>query len=232
MLSSDKRVRIIRATIRDEPGYLGKLAQAIGECGANIGDIVKLRAAGEFNVRDIEVYVDSEEQLDAILQRLSRLEGVQVDLVYDPVLELHRGGKIHMRSKVSVERLGDLRKIYTPGVATVCREIQAHPEKVYEYTALGETVAIITNGTAILGLGNIGVHAGLPVMEGKAVLLDRLVGLSGVPILIPTRDVQTFVKKAIAEPPAQPGAPALPPMPVIDFSKFGPIEREPLSRIQ
>ncbi|HXX48063.1 MAG TPA: malic enzyme-like NAD(P)-binding protein, partial [Myxococcota bacterium] len=87
--------------------------------------------------------------------------------------------------------------IYTPGVATVCNEIHAHPERVWDYTALGRTVAVITNGTAVLGLGNIGVHAGLPVMEGKAVLLDRLAGLSGIPILIPTRDVRTFVDTVI-----------------------------------
>jgi malate dehydrogenase (oxaloacetate-decarboxylating) len=102
-----------------------------------------------------------------------------------------------MRSTVAIDRIGDVRRIYTPGVATVCHEIHRHPERVYDYTALGNTVAIVTNGTAILGLGNIGVHAGLPVMEGKAVLFDRLVGISGVPILIPTRDVDTLVETVI-----------------------------------
>lgn len=183
--------------IRDEPGYLGKLSQAIGECGANIGDIVKLRTTGNYNVRELELYLDSESQLQAIMVELDRLEGINVAVVYDPVLELHRGGKIRMRSTVAIERLGDVRKLYTPGVATVCQEIHAHPDRVYDYTALGQTVAIITNGTAVLGLGNIGVHASLPVMEGKAALLDRLIGLSGIPILIPTRDVQTFVDTVI-----------------------------------
>jgi len=183
--------------IRDEPGYLGKLAQAIGDCGANIGDMIKLRTSGDYNVRELELYLDSEEQLQAILGEIDRLDGINVAAVFDPVLELHRGGKIRMRSTVAIERLGDVRKLYTPGVATVCQEIQTHPERVYDYTSLGQTVAIITNGTAILGLGNIGVHAGLPVMEGKAALLDRLVGLSGVPILVPTRDVRTFVDTVI-----------------------------------
>ncbi|MFQ5515059.1 MAG: NAD-dependent malic enzyme [Myxococcota bacterium] len=183
--------------IRDEPGHLGKLAQAIGDCGANIGDIVKLRSAGDRNLRELELYLDSEGQLNAILKEIERIDGVAVESTYDPVLEIHRGGKIHMRSTVSIDRVGDVRMIYTPGVATVCREILADPRTVYDYTAIGETVAIITNGTAILGLGNIGVHAGLPVMEGKAVLLDRLAGLSGIPILIPTRDVQTFVDTVI-----------------------------------
>ena len=197
MARPEKKVRILRAMIRDEPGHIGMLTQAIGDGGADIGDIVKIRAAGEYNVRELELYVDSEDQLRVILERVALIDGIRVEAVYDPVLELHRSGKIRMRSTVSIERIGDIRKIYTPGVATVCNEIQAHPEKVYDYTALGQTVAIVTNGTAVLGLGNIGVHAGLPVMEGKAALFDRLAGLSGVPILIPSRDAETFVNTVI-----------------------------------
>lgn len=197
MPTSEKKVRILEVSIRDEPGYLGNLAQAIGEAGVRIGDITKLRAVGSANVRELELYVASEAQLELALAGVSRVEGVRIERVYDPVLEIHRGGKIRMRSTVSVQRIGDVRMIYTPGVATVCDEIQRHPEKVYDYTALGSTVAIVTNGSAVLGLGNVGVHAGLPVMEGKAVLFDRLVGLSGVPILIPTRDVRAFVETVI-----------------------------------
>ena len=197
MARPEKQVRILRAMIRDEPGHIGMLTQAIGDGGAGIGDIVKVRTAGEYNVRELELYIDSEDQLRLILERVALIDGIRVEAVYDPVLELHRSGKIRMRSTVSIERIGDIRKIYTPGVATVCNEIQAHPEKVYDYTALGKTVAIVTNGTAVLGLGNIGVHAGLPVMEGKAALLDRLVGLSGVPILIPSRDPETFIDTVI-----------------------------------
>jgi len=194
---SPKKVRILRALIRDQPGHLGKLAQALGEVGANIGDITKLRASSEFTVRDFELYIDDDAQIERLREIVANLDGITLESVRDPVLEVHRAGKIHMRATVPVERIGDVRMIYTPGVATVCNEIHAHPEKVWDYTALGRTVAIITNGTAILGLGNIGVHAGLPVMEGKAVLFDRLAGLSGIPILIPTRDVRTFVETVI-----------------------------------
>ena len=194
---SEKMVRNLRVMIRDEPGYLGKVTQAIGDGGANIGDIVRIRSAGHDTVRDLELYIDNDDQLSMILERISQLDGVRIESVHDPVLELHRAGKIRMRSTVAVERIGDVRKIYTPGVATVCTEIQRNPERAYDYTALGSTVAIVTNGTAVLGLGSIGVHASLPVMEGKAVLLDRLSGLSGIPILIPTRDVDTFVETVI-----------------------------------
>jgi malate dehydrogenase (oxaloacetate-decarboxylating) len=189
-----KKVRILRAFIRDQPGYLGKLAQAIGEVGASIGDITKVRVANDYNVRDFELYVDEQAQIEALRALVANLDGISIDSVRDPVLDIHRRGKIQMRATVPVERIGDLRMIYTPGVATVCLEIQSHPERVWDYTALGRTVAIVTNGTAILGLGNIGVHAGLPVMEGKAVLFDRLAGLSGIPILLPTRDVHAFVE--------------------------------------
>ncbi len=182
---------------RDEPGYLGKLAQLIGNAGANIGDIVRVRTGSGFNVRDFELYLTGLDQLERIEQELTRLDGFEVEAVLDPVMEIHRGGKIRMRSTVRMDRLSDVRQIYTPGVAEVCLAIHDTPSKAYEYTSLPHTVAIVTNGTAILGLGNIGVHAGLPVMEGKAVLLDRLVGLSGVPILIPTRDIQTFVDTVI-----------------------------------
>ncbi len=193
----ENRVRILRARIRDEPGFLGQLACALGEEGARIGDIVRVRIGGDHVVRDLELYLDDDAQLEAVLRRLARLDGIVVQEVLDPVLEIHRGGKIAMRSLVSIQKVGDVRKVYTPGVAAVCQEIHAHPEKVWEYTALGRMVAIVTNGTAILGLGNIGVHAGLPVMEGKAALFDRLVGLSGIPILIPTRDVRTLVETVI-----------------------------------
>jgi malate dehydrogenase (oxaloacetate-decarboxylating) len=142
----DKKVRILRAMITDEPGYLGSLATALGDEGVRIGDIVRVRAGPDYLVRDLEIYLDSEQQLEWILPRLAKLEGVVVQAVFDPVLELHRGGKIRMQSTVPLEKIGDLRKVYTPGVAEVCQEIHAHPEKVWEYTALGRSVAIVTNG--------------------------------------------------------------------------------------
>ncbi|MFQ5699750.1 MAG: NAD-dependent malic enzyme [Myxococcota bacterium] len=197
MRHSEKQVRILRVWVRDEPGHLGQVTSAIGATGANIGDVVRVRSAGEYHVREIEVHVEGDAQLEHLLRDVSRLDGIRIESVFDPVLRVHRGGKIAMRSRVPVERQSDVRMIYTPGVATVSEEIHRHPERVYDYTSLGRTVAIVTNGTAVLGLGNIGVHAALPVMEGKAVLLERLAGLSGVPILIPSREVETVVETVI-----------------------------------
>jgi len=194
---SNRTVRILRVTIRDEPSHLSRVLECITRAGAHLGDISKISLGTGSSTRNLELYLDEMAQLETIREMLAEIPEVTLDAISDPVLEVHRGGKIHMRRTVAVERLSDLRTIYTPGVAEVCRVIHADPAKVYDYTSLGKTVAIATNGTAVLGLGNIGVHAGLPVMEGKAVLFDRFVGLSGVPILIPTRDPQTFIDTVI-----------------------------------
>jgi malate dehydrogenase (oxaloacetate-decarboxylating) len=114
------------------------------------------------------------------------------------VLRRHLGGKIEVKSRYPLETIADLRKLYTPGVASVCRLIEADQEKAYEYTSIANTVGIVTNGTAVLGLGPIGPVAGMPVMEGKAMLLDRLAGVNGVPILIDVRDVDRFVDAVVA----------------------------------
>src|ERR1035441_9658288 len=111
----------------------------------------------------------------------------------DRVFDRHRGGKIEMRSRVAISTQQILRDIYTPGVARVCLAIHAAPEKVFEFTYLGRAVAIVTDGSAILGLGNIGPRAGLPVIEGKSALFAALVGISGIPILIESGAVDHFV---------------------------------------
>src|SRR3990170_1275867 len=152
----DKEVKRIRVMILDKPGYMGKVATAIGNAGGIIGDII------------------------------------------DPVLEVHRGGKIRVKATMEIEGISTIRKIYTPGVAKVCRVIRENPQKAYDYTAIYNTVAIVTNGTAILGLGDIGAVAGMPVMEGKAALFDVLVGVNGVPILIQSKDPEEIIRTVAA----------------------------------
>lgn len=195
---ADKIIKVLRVLIPDKPGSLGRLLYTIGEQGAHIGDIWRVRFGITHNVRDIEVYLESEEHLEAVLASIGRLEGVIIEEIYDPVLSLHKGGKIQVSSKISVEGIANLRKVYTPGVAKVCREIVKEPDNFETYTWAFNTVAIITNGTAVLGLGDIGVKASMPVMEGKAVLLDQLVGLNGVPILIPHKDPEPFVNAVLS----------------------------------
>ncbi len=190
---ADKVVKTLRVMLTDQPGYLGRMTSAIGAAGGNIGDIKLMSSGITHNVREITIYVDGEEHLERILDALTRVEGIIVEDVIDLVQKVHEGGKIAMKSRVPITSISDVRKIYTPGVASICRQIQKNPQLAYQYTAINNTVAIVTNGTAILGLGDIGAVAGMPVMEGKAVLFDHLVGVSGVPILMNTKDVEEIV---------------------------------------
>jgi len=126
---------------------------------------------------------------------LSR-ENRETDPQLEDVLPLHVGGKTRMVSRVRLKTVADLRRIYTPGVALVSKMIEAEPEQIYRYTSIGGTVAVITNGTAVLGLGDVGVHAAMPVMEGKAVILMEMVDISAVPLLLDTHEVDAFVEAA------------------------------------
>jgi malate dehydrogenase (oxaloacetate-decarboxylating) len=190
---TDKLVKTVRLMINDSPGYLGRLASTIGNLGGNIGDIKIVRYGMEYNTRDITLFVDDEEHLEQVLEAIGKLDGVIISDLIDPVLELHRGGKIRIKSTVKIDNVSTIRKIYTPGVAKVCRMIETNPDAAYDYTSIGNTVAIVTNGSAILGLGKIGTVPGMPVMEGKAVLFDLLVGISGIPILVDSDDPDEII---------------------------------------
>lgn len=194
----DKVVKKIRVMILDKPGYLGRVASAIGNAGGNIGDIRLVAAGLDYNTRDVTVFTDDEEHLEKVLEAMGKIEGVILSDIIDPVLELHQGGKIEVRSRVPIDSISTVRKIYTPGVAKVCKLIQGKPDLAHDYTGIGNTVAIVTNGTAILGLGDIGAVAGMPVMEGKAALFDALVGVYGVPILIQSKDSGEIIRTVAA----------------------------------
>lgn len=188
-----KIAKCLRVMIYDKPGHLAQVTAVIAENNASIGDIRLVRMGRTHNTREIVIYVSTEQQLEDAVDSLSNLEGVIVEDVIDLVHQMHEGGKIVTKSRLPIKTISDVRKIYTPGVASVCRDIERKPELAFKYTAIPNQVAIVTNGTAILGLGDIGAVAGMPVMEGKAALFDHLVGVSGVPILIENRDPQVII---------------------------------------
>ena len=190
----DKIVKTIRLLILDQPGYLGRVATAVGNAGGNITDLHLVSYGVEYNTRDLTLFIDDEAQLQEVLAEIGKVQGVIISEIIDPVLEMHRGGKIRVKSRVPLDGLSTLRKIYTPGVAKVCKLIEQTPDLKYEYTSIGNTVAIVTNGTAVLGLGDIGPVAGMPVMEGKAVLFDALAGINGVPILLASNDTEEIIR--------------------------------------
>lgn len=189
-----KLAKTLRLLIPDKPGYLGRVTTAIGLGGSNIGDIRIVRIGLTHNLREMTIYVDSDEHLDAVLDTLTAIEGVSIEEVVDLVRQLHEGGKVAMKGTRPIRTINDVRKLYTPGVAAVCTDIRKDPELAWKYTNIGNQVAIVTNGTAILGLGDIGAVAGMPVMEGKAALFDHFVGISGIPILIENRDPRVIIE--------------------------------------
>jgi malate dehydrogenase (oxaloacetate-decarboxylating) len=166
-----------------QPGSLARVLQVIADAGLAIEHLTALRR--DQGKTQWEITLEMDEEADRSLYgRIDQLPAARFIGKSDRVFNRHRGGKIRTVSAIPITTRQVLRDVYTPGVARVCLAIQKDPKAAYEYTAVGSTVAIITNGTAVLGLGNIGALAGLPVMEGKAALFAELVGLSGVPILI------------------------------------------------
>lgn len=184
---------VLRLRLEHRSGQLAKLAAAVAEHGALIGDVTTLQLGDGFSWRDVTIETADDAQTQVVVDALHHLGGVHVDAVTDRVFDVHRGGKIHSTSRVELRQLGDLRTIYTPGVARVALAIAKDAREVWNLTSLGHSVGIFTNGTRVLGLGNIGALASLPVMEGKAVLYDRLAGISATPILVDTLDVGEFV---------------------------------------
>lgn len=198
--SQQKILRILRLRVTDKPGFLGKIATRLGELDANIGEVKIVGQGPDYILREISLQLDNDEHLHLAVKALGDLEGVRVEMVIDPVEHAHRGGKIGMKSLVPLDTIAQMRRIYTPGVAQICKLIEKDITQSREFTCIGNSVAVVTNGTAILGLGNIGPVAGMPVMEGKAVLYEQLVGISAVPILIDSERPDDIVSavKAIA----------------------------------
>jgi malate dehydrogenase (oxaloacetate-decarboxylating) len=177
---------------------LANLVTTIADMGGSVGDIILLTETSRAIIRDIVVYGDDAAHVEKIVDALAAQPGTKILQVRDEVLELHQKGKIAIRSRVPLDSMATLRKVYTPGVAEVCLKIAQDPGLARLYTSISHMVAIVTDGTAVLGLGDIGPLAGMPVMEGKAMLMESLVGLSGVPILLNTKDPDEIINAVAA----------------------------------
>ncbi len=189
--------RVFRCRLEQRPASLGELLSAIGRQGGLIGEIRTVHMGGSAVDRDITVYADDLKHLDRVLRTVEATPGAQLLEVRDEVLEMHQGGKIAIRSRYDISSLSTLRKVYTPGVAEVCLKIRDDPTLARRFTSIRHLVAIVTDGTAVLGLGDIGPKAAMPVMEGKASLLETLTGLSGMPILLDTKDPDEIVETVV-----------------------------------
>ncbi len=194
MQDDNRLMRTVRVRNDQTLGTLGRLLMAIAEAGGDVGEFRLIEQTHRFMIRDITFTVPDEEQLEHVLAAIGSNSGTHLMAVRDEVLELHQKGKIAIRSRTPIDSLATLRRVYTPGVAEVCLKIAKDPSLARQYTAISHFVAIVTDGTAVLGLGDIGPVAGMPVMEGKAMLMETLVGLSGLPILLNSKDVDTIVE--------------------------------------
>jgi len=191
---ADRLLRTLRVRNEHRPGVLGRLATAIGAAGANLGDIRTVWLGPDHIVRDLDVLIEDLRELEGVLQAVRDTPDVELIDVIDDVHELHIDGKLEIRATHPVQSIHDLRRVYTPGVAEVVQTIAANPDESYVFTTRGKSVAIVTNGTRVLGLGNVGPIASLPVMEGKAALLHQFIGISAWPIVLNERDPDAIVE--------------------------------------
>jgi malate dehydrogenase (oxaloacetate-decarboxylating) len=186
-----------RVQIPHRTGQLAKVMAAIAEGNGLIGDVVTISVGRETSIREITVEVRDTDQAARIAALVGELEGMRVLWYQDRALIRHEGGKLQIDAIHPVRSLQQMRDVYTPGVARVCLAIAEKPELAGRYTMIARSVAICTNGTRVLGLGNIGPVASMPVMEGKAVFYWQFAHISAMPVLINTGDVDEFVDTVV-----------------------------------
>jgi malate dehydrogenase (oxaloacetate-decarboxylating) len=183
----------LRVHLDDRPGAFADLARAVGDAGGSLDAIDLVRVERDRKVRDVTVMAENAEHIERIAAAVRAVPGVEVEHVSDRTFLLHLGGKIEVVPKAPLKTRDDLSMAYTPGVARICQAIADDPEAVWNLTIKRNTVAVVTDGTAVLGLGDIGPEAALPVMEGKAMLFKEFGGIDAFPIALATTDTDEIV---------------------------------------
>jgi malate dehydrogenase (oxaloacetate-decarboxylating) len=183
----------LRVEFPHRAGSLGRILMAIGEADGLVGAVDIVRMQQERTVRDITVNARDSEHGEQIVEVVAALPEVKVVNVSDRTFLMHIGGKIEVRSKLQIRTRDDLSMVYTPGVARVCRAINQDPERAFNLTIKRNTVAVVSDGTAVLGLGDIGPRAAMPVMEGKAALFKQFAGVDAFPICLDTKDTEEII---------------------------------------
>jgi malate dehydrogenase (oxaloacetate-decarboxylating) len=183
----------VRVRLADQPGSFARLAAAIGDNGGSLGAIDLVRVERSTKVRDIAILATDVAELDRIVGAIRLVDGIDVVHASDRTFLMHLGGKIEVVPRMPLKTRDDLSMAYTPGVARVCQAIADDPAKVWTLTTKQHMVAVVTDGSAVLGLGNIGPEAALPVMEGKAMLFKEFGGVDAFPICLATQDVDEIV---------------------------------------
>ncbi len=184
----------VELEIPNRPGALASIMSTIASVGGSLGDIVLLQRNLKYTQRELTIDASSTEQGDKIIAAIENLPSVRVISYDDRTFAIHQGGKISVESKLPLHSQSDLAMAYTPGVGRICREIAENPAEVYNLTIKSNTVAVVTDGSAVLGLGNLGAEASLPVMEGKALLFKEFAGIDAFPIALTTQDTEEIIK--------------------------------------
>jgi len=184
----------IRVKLDDSQGILGQVTSAIGEAGGIVGAVDLVEVDGAHSLRDIVVDASGREHWSRIIDAINAIDGAEVIDTTDRTFLLHLGGKIEQANKHPLKSRDDLSMVYTPGVARVCRAIADDPDKAFQYTIKRNTVAVVSDGTAVLGLGDIGPRAAMPVMEGKCCLFKEFAGVDAFPICLDTADPDEIVR--------------------------------------
>src|SRR3954463_13658703 len=183
----------VRVRLADQPGAFARLAGAIGDAGGSLGAIDLVRVERHHKVRDVTVLADDAGHLDEIAAAMRAVAGIEVEHVSDRTFLAHLGGKIEIAGKIPLKTRDDLSMAYTPGVARVSSAIAEDRSKAWNLTIKQNTVAVVSDGTAVLGLGDIGPEAAMPVMEGKALLFKEFAGIDAWPLCLATKDVDEIV---------------------------------------
>lgn len=194
MATSASNSITVRLKLNHKPGILAKVTTLIGNKGGNIGAIDIARAENNYIIRDITIFANSPEHGFEIIEGMKLLSDIEVINYSDRTFLIHLGGKIEVVSKTPLKTRDDLSMAYTPGVARVCMAIHKNPADAYKLTIKKNTVAVISDGTAVLGLGDIGPLAAMPVMEGKAMLFKDFGGVNAFPICLDTKDTEEIIR--------------------------------------
>lgn len=188
----------VRLELTQRPGVFAQLVTALADEGANVGAVDLISATKKTVVRDVTFDALSEEHGEQILDRLSKLPDVHIVAASDNIFMMHLGGKIHVESKFPIKTRNTLSMVYTPGVGRVVKAIAEDHEKAYTFTSKHNSIAVVTDGSAILGLGNLGPEAALPVMEGKVMLFQQFANIDAWPICLNTQDPDEIIRTVAA----------------------------------
>jgi malate dehydrogenase (oxaloacetate-decarboxylating) len=187
----------VRAKLPNRPGSFARVAEAIGKAGGVLGPIDLISVDQDVKVRDIVVYTNSEEHEQAVLQAVQGVPDVEVLHMLDRTTQVHIGGKLSVESRYPLRNHEDLSMLYTPGVARISKMVENNPDEARRLTVIGNMVAVVSDGTAVLGLGDIGPVGALPVMEGKAVLFKVFGKVDAFPICVDTKDVDEIIETVV-----------------------------------